>query len=613
MTISTAKAFEDTWALTSAAVGTLARGEGHGRDDGGVGHRRLDRVRVGRFGRRRATCSSRSIARRTSRSWRRSRRRLLWRSRARACAAISSPARQSRRPRSIIARRGASRRERNVGRTARADSAESDSRAVRRSSSASAEIDLGEYIAPGTAIVTLQSLDPIFVNFKLPQQQLARRSRRATGRDRRSRRSGTASSTARYGDRAAHRSGHPQLRGAGHAREPGQDAAPRHVRAGAGRARSERGGHGRAADLGRATTRTATRSGSSWWPARAPAESWSGGSSSSAAARGDLVQVLGASRPATRSRPRGCSSSATACRSRSTTTFNPAPETDAAPAEQLKPRMKFTDIFISKPVLAIVVSLLIILVGLRVRPSSSTCASIPELAERRDHGQHRVRRRGRGPRQGFITTPLEREIASAEGIDYIESTSLAGVSSIQAYVRLGLGSERGADPGRRQGQQAARPAARGQRGSRRSSSAVGETTARACTCRSPARCSTTARSPTTCIARRRAQARHIPGVQRAPIIGNGTFAMRVWLESRAHGRAQRHRRATSTTRCGPTTCSSAVGSTKGPMVSVDLTARTDIARRRNSARSSCAPRTARSCAWATSPTWCSAPRTTTRR
>ena len=34
-------------------------------------------------------------------------------------------------------------------------------------------IDLGQHIAPGTAIVTLQSLDPIFVNFKLPQQLLA--------------------------------------------------------------------------------------------------------------------------------------------------------------------------------------------------------------------------------------------------------------------------------------------------------------------------------------------------------------------------------------------------------------------------------------------------------
>ena len=38
--------------------------------------------------------------------------------------------------------------------------------------------------------------------------------------------------------------------------------------------------------------------------------------------------------------------------------------------------------------------------------------------------------------QGFITTPLEREIASAEGIDYLVSSSAAGISTIQAYIRL---------------------------------------------------------------------------------------------------------------------------------------------------------------------------------
>ncbi|HAD64163.1 MAG TPA: multidrug efflux protein, partial [Alcanivorax sp.] len=39
--------------------------------------------------------------------------------------------------------------------------------------------------------------------------------------------------------------------------------------------------------------------------------------------------------------------------------------------------------------------------------------------------------------QGFITTPLEQEIASADGIDYLVSTSLQSASSIQAYIRLG--------------------------------------------------------------------------------------------------------------------------------------------------------------------------------
>ncbi|PWG74539.1 hypothetical protein DF186_17385, partial [Enterococcus hirae] len=38
--------------------------------------------------------------------------------------------------------------------------------------------------------------------------------------------------------------------------------------------------------------------------------------------------------------------------------------------------------------------------------------------------------------QGFITTPLEREIASADGIDYLQSVSQQGVSTIQANLKL---------------------------------------------------------------------------------------------------------------------------------------------------------------------------------
>ena len=35
------------------------------------------------------------------------------------------------------------------------------------------QVDVGQYLAPGTAVVTLQSLDPIFVDFTLPQQDIA--------------------------------------------------------------------------------------------------------------------------------------------------------------------------------------------------------------------------------------------------------------------------------------------------------------------------------------------------------------------------------------------------------------------------------------------------------
>ena len=38
--------------------------------------------------------------------------------------------------------------------------------------------------------------------------------------------------------------------------------------------------------------------------------------------------------------------------------------------------------------------------------------------------------------QGFITTPIEQAVATAEGLDYVTSSSIQGVSTIQAYVRL---------------------------------------------------------------------------------------------------------------------------------------------------------------------------------
>ncbi|WP_284455253.1 efflux RND transporter permease subunit [Alloalcanivorax xenomutans] len=98
--------------------------------------------------------------------------------------------------------------------------------------------------------------------------------------------------------------------------------------------------------------------------------------------------------------------------------------------------MKFTDIFINKPVLASVVSLFIFLLGLRAATELNV-RQYPEL----ENAVITVTTIYTGADadliQGFITTPLEQEIASANGIDYLVSTSLQGASSIQAYVRLG--------------------------------------------------------------------------------------------------------------------------------------------------------------------------------
>jgi multidrug efflux pump len=97
--------------------------------------------------------------------------------------------------------------------------------------------------------------------------------------------------------------------------------------------------------------------------------------------------------------------------------------------------MSFTDIFIKRPVLAIVVSMLILLIGLRSM-LTLPIRQYPEL-------QNTVISvttvyPGASPDliQGFITTPLEQAVASADGIDYMTSSSIQGVSAISVYIKL---------------------------------------------------------------------------------------------------------------------------------------------------------------------------------
>jgi multidrug efflux pump len=98
-------------------------------------------------------------------------------------------------------------------------------------------------------------------------------------------------------------------------------------------------------------------------------------------------------------------------------------------------RSAFTDIFVKRPVLALVVSLLILLIGLRalfglpvrqyprlwntvITVTTVYPGAAPDLI------------------QGFITTPIEQAVATAEGIDYLTSSSVQGTSTVSAYIRL---------------------------------------------------------------------------------------------------------------------------------------------------------------------------------
>src|SRR6202140_1448503 len=97
--------------------------------------------------------------------------------------------------------------------------------------------------------------------------------------------------------------------------------------------------------------------------------------------------------------------------------------------------MKFTDLFIKRPVLAVVVNLVILIAGLQAIRSLSV-----RQYPRSDIAVVQVTTVYVGANadlvRGFITTPLERVIASADGIDYMESSSAQGVSLITVHLKL---------------------------------------------------------------------------------------------------------------------------------------------------------------------------------
>ncbi|HEY6007224.1 MAG TPA: efflux RND transporter permease subunit, partial [Geobacteraceae bacterium] len=97
--------------------------------------------------------------------------------------------------------------------------------------------------------------------------------------------------------------------------------------------------------------------------------------------------------------------------------------------------MKITDLFIRRPVLAMVVNLIIVIAGLQAMRTlnvrqypKSEIASVTVTTVYVGASADLVR--------GFITTPLERAIAAADGIEYMESQSTLGLSTITIRLKL---------------------------------------------------------------------------------------------------------------------------------------------------------------------------------
>src|SRR5213595_2513339 len=234
--------------------------------------------------------------------------------------------------------------------------------------------------------------------------------------------------------------------------------------------------------------------------------------------------------------------------------------------------MNFTDTFVEKPVLAIVVSLLILVLGLRalsdisVRQYPKTENAVVTVTTAYYGADAQTV-------AGFITQPLEQAIAQAQGIDYLSSSSVTGQSTITATLRLNYDANRALTQIQTQVSsvrnqlppQAQQPVLSVQ---------IGETIdAMYMGFRSDV---LPANSITDYLARIvKPKLDAVRGVQTAEILGGRQFALRAWLDPArlaAHGvtAADVYRALTANNYLA------AVGTTKGQMVSVDLTAGTDL-------------------------------------
>src|SRR6266436_8429559 len=95
----------------------------------------------------------------------------------------------------------------------------------------------------------------------------------------------------------------------------------------------------------------------------------------------------------------------------------------------------FTDLFIRHPVLAVVVNLAIVLVGWRAL-SSLPVQQYPNIQSSAVVITTVYYGASAEAVRGFLTTPIERAVAAIGGVDYVESSSRAGLSTITVHLKL---------------------------------------------------------------------------------------------------------------------------------------------------------------------------------
>jgi multidrug efflux pump len=234
--------------------------------------------------------------------------------------------------------------------------------------------------------------------------------------------------------------------------------------------------------------------------------------------------------------------------------------------------MKFTDIFIRRPVLATVISLLILLFGLR---------AIMELPLRQfpkiENTVITVTTSYPGASaqlmQGFVTTPIEKSVASANGIDYLTSTSQQGLSTVKAYITLNFNPNEAftnimskVESVTNQLPKASeQPVIDKSTGEQFDLMYIGFSSK-----------DMTAEQITDYLTRVvQPQIETVPGVSEAQLLGPMTYAMRIWLNPEKM--AAFHVTATDVTNAlTQNNYQSAAGSTKGVYVAYPINAETDL-------------------------------------
>ncbi len=235
--------------------------------------------------------------------------------------------------------------------------------------------------------------------------------------------------------------------------------------------------------------------------------------------------------------------------------------------------MKLTDVFIRRPVLAIVINLVIIIAGIQAIRTLNV-RQYPRL----ESATITVRTAYVGANadlvRGFITTPLERAIAASDGIDYLESQSTQGLSTINVRLKLNFNASNAlADVTSRVNQvradlppEAEVPAIN-----------IEPSDAQFAAMYLSFGSKILAENQVTDYLIRVVQPRlsAIEGVQRADILGGRTFAIRAWMKP-ARMAALGVSPAQVHAALAANNYLAAVGQTKGQLVQINLSAGTDL-------------------------------------